>query len=214
MLERNRELQLARHATAGAEADITIANAPPNPTLSAGTSRLGPASGTDAGTLRNRRIDTSVGVTQLFERGRKRELRTEAAQFAADAARSDQVDVERQQRIAVEQTYYDLVLAQDKHRIALETAGLFDKTIDAAERRVQAGDLSRADLARLSVDALRARNEVQNAQLEQEKAQMALGYLIGMERDARRLRAADGWPAMRALPGMAEIERLIEAAPT
>src|SRR5205085_7956590 len=88
MLERNRELQLARHAVAGAEADITIAGAPPNPTLTLSTGRIG-SGGADAPPL-VRRIDTGVGVTQLFERGRKRELRTEAAQHAYAAAGSDQ----------------------------------------------------------------------------------------------------------------------------
>jgi cobalt-zinc-cadmium efflux system outer membrane protein len=212
MVERNRELQLARHAVAGAEADITIAGAAPNPTLTLSTARIGSVSGPDAPPLA-RRIDAGVGLTQLFERGRKRELRTEAAQYAFSAARSDQADVERQQRVAVDQAYYDLLLAQEKQRITEESAGLFDKTIEAAERRVQAGDLSRADLARLSVDALRSRNEVENARLDQNKAQVALAYLIGLERDAGRIRAAESWPQTAPIPGLSEIDRHVEQRP-
>ncbi|MEA3152838.1 MAG: outer membrane protein heavy metal efflux system [Betaproteobacteria bacterium] len=207
MLERNRELQLARHAVSGAEADITIAGAPPNPILTLSTARIGPADQDTSPLIR--RIDAGVGVTQLFERGRKRELRTEAARFAYTAAQNDQVDVERQQRIAVDQAYYDLLLAQEKQLVAEEGAGLFDKTIEAAERRVQAGDLSRADLARLSVDALRARNEVDNARLEQIKAQVTLAYLIGLERDAQRIRAAESWPPIAIAPALPEIERVV-----
>jgi cobalt-zinc-cadmium efflux system outer membrane protein len=176
MVERNRELQLARNATAGAEAEITIAGARPNPFLSLGAGRVGSARDSDAGRL-PKRIDTAVGVSQLIERGQEREIRTEAAQYNANAVRSDQVDVERQQRIALDSAYYDLMLAQEKQVIAIETSGLFDKTIDAAQRRVQAGDLSRADLARLNVDALRAKNELQNVKLEEAKAQVALAYL-------------------------------------
>jgi cobalt-zinc-cadmium efflux system outer membrane protein len=212
MVERNRELQLARHAVAGAEADITIAGAPPNPTLTLSTGRIGSVSGPDAPPLA-RRIDTGVGLTQLFERGRKRELRTEAARYAFTAARNDQADVERQQRVAVDQAYYDLLLAQEKQRITEESAALFDNTIQAAERRVQAGDLSRADLARLSVDALRSRNEVENARLDQSKAQVALAYLIGLERDARRIRAAESWPQAAPVPGISEIERYVDQRP-
>jgi cobalt-zinc-cadmium efflux system outer membrane protein len=208
MLERNRELQLARHAVSGAEADITIAGAPPNPLLTLSTARIGPADQDTSPLIR--RIDAGVAVTQLFERGRKRELRTEAARFAYTAAQNDQAEIERQQRIAVDQAYYDLLLAQEKQLVAEEGAGLFDKTIEAAERRVQAGDLSRADLARLSVDALRARNEVDNARLEQIKAQVALAYLIGLERDARRIRAAESWPPIAIVPALAEIERVVE----
>lgn len=209
MLERNHDLRIARHAVQGAEADVVIAGARPNPSLSVGSSRIGPGSGTDPAPLR-RRIENTVGVSQVFERGNRRELRTQVAEFAAAAARSDQGDVERQQRVAVEHAYYELVLAQDKQRIAAETAALFDKTIDAAERRVKAGDLSRADLARLTVDALRARNELQSARLERERAQVALAFLIGVERDARIVHAADGWPPATAVPALGELDRVVE----
>lgn len=210
MLERNRDLKLARHAVEGAEADIMIAGARPNPTLSAGSTRIGPGSGVDPGPLR-RRIESSVGVSQLFERGNRRELRTQAAELAASAARSDQGEVERQQRVAVDQAYYELVLAQERQGVAAEMAALFDKTIDAAERRVKAGDLSRTDLARLSVDALRAHNELRTARLERERAQVALAFLIGLERDAPALRAADGWPQVAPVPGAADLERAVDA---
>ena len=136
-------------------------------------------------------MDASIGISQLFERGRKRELRVQAAEYAAAAVRGDGLEVERQQRLAVEQTYYDLVLAQERQRIAAETAALFDKTIDAAERRVKSGDLARADLARLSVDALRARNEVELARQERAKAQVSLAYLLGVESDAPRIEASE-----------------------
>jgi len=208
MLERNRELQLARYAVAGAQADITIAGAPPNPTLNLGTARIGSAGNDDRPLVK--RIDASVGVSQLIERGGKRELRTEAAQYAYNAARSDQVDIERQQRAAVDQAYYDLLLAQEKQRISQDTAALFDKTLEAAERRVQAGDLSRADLARLSVDALKARNEVDNARLEQVRAQIALAYLIGLERDANRIQASESWPQLDTPPNLADVESVVE----
>jgi cobalt-zinc-cadmium efflux system outer membrane protein len=75
---------------------------------------------------------------------------------------------------------------------------------------VQAGDLSRADLARLNVDALRAKNELQNVRLEEEKAKVSLAYLIGMERDARRIRAAETWPALSAMPSLGDLDRVID----
>lgn len=212
LIERNRELQVARHTSASAEADVTIANARPNPALNIGAARIGGARDPTAGPL-PKRIDTAVGVTQLFERGGKREIRTEAARYSANAARSEQFDVERQQRVNLESAYYDLVLAQEKQAIASETAGLFGKTIEAASRRVDAGDLSRADLARLNVDALRAQNELQNVRLEEEKARYALAYIIGLERDAPRVRAMSSWPELLSTPGVADIERVIDQRP-
>ncbi|HEY0375002.1 MAG TPA: TolC family protein, partial [Amnibacterium sp.] len=93
----------------------------PDPSSWCTTPTLSPASEPDAAPL-VRRIDAGVGVTQLFERGRKRELRTDAARFAYAAAQNDQADVERQQRVAVDQAYYDLLLAQEKQLVAQEGA--------------------------------------------------------------------------------------------
>jgi outer membrane protein, heavy metal efflux system len=210
MLERNRELQIARLAVTGAEADVTIAGAAPNPVLSLANSRIGSANA-DAGPF-VKRMEQSVGVSQLFERGNKREIRREVARHTASAVRIEQYDVARQQSIALGQAYYDLLLAQERGRIAGETAGTFDKTLDAAQRRVQAGDLSRSDLARITVDALRARNEAQAIVLERDKAQLALGYLIGLERDAKLINAGDAWPALQP-PAAANVERVVDQRP-
>jgi len=60
--------------------------------------------------------------------------------------------------------------------------------------RLKAGDVAAADLSRLRVDALRAENEVRAAQADRRRAQNALGYLIGAEREAASIRAADAWP--------------------
>jgi outer membrane protein, heavy metal efflux system len=207
MLERNRELQIARLAVTGAEADVAIAGAAPNPVFSVANSRIGPGS-SDAGTLA-KRMEQSVALSQLFERGNKRELRREVAQHTASAVRIEQYDVARQQRIALAQAYYDLLLAQERGRIAAETAATFDKTLDAAQRRVQAGDLSRSDLARITVDALRARNEAQSIALERDKAQLALGFLIGLERDARLINAGDAWPALQP-PVTSNVDRIVD----
>lgn len=194
-LERNRELQAARRAVEGAEADVITAGARPNPNLSISASSL--SNNLGPGSLPNKRIDTVVGLSQLFERGNKAGLRTQSAQSLASAVRGDQRDVERVQRVALHGAYYDLLQAQDKLRITGETAALFQKSIDALNIRLKAGDVAAVDVSRMSVDALRARNDARAAQAELEKAQSALAYMIDADRDAARLRAADAWPALQ-----------------
>jgi cobalt-zinc-cadmium efflux system outer membrane protein len=71
----------------------------------------------------------------MFERGGKREIRMEAADHNIRASRGDYADIQRQQKVALYSAYYDLVAAQERQRISTETAGLFQKTIDAVERR-------------------------------------------------------------------------------
>lgn len=193
-LERNRELLTARRAIEGAEADVITAGARPNPTLLFSTNSISRSLG--SGSLLDKRIDTTVGVTQLFERGNKAGLRTDAARSVVTAVRSDERDVERTQRVALHGAYYDLLQAQDKLRIATDTAALFQKSIDALTLRLKAGDVAAVDVSRMTVDALRARNDARGAQADVEKSQSALAYLIGVDRDAARLRAADNWPAL------------------
>lgn len=193
--ERNRALLSARRIAEGAEADVLSAAAAPNPELSVGSARINPRTGIGPGKLTDKYVDTVIGISQVFERGNKRGLRTEAAQFNAAAARNDENDVTRQQRLMLQTAYYDLKLAQERFRISSTTADLFDKSVAAAEHRLRAGDIAATELSRIQVDALRARNDARNARAERERNQLALGYLIGAERDAGRIIATDPWPA-------------------
>ena len=213
LAQRNRELQLAQRAVEGAEADAISASARPNPALSIGTSQISPNQGVGSGGLWSKRVDTVIGVSQLFERGNKRELRTGVAEANVRATRSDRAEIERQQRAALQAAYFDLLLAQDKQGIVGETAKSYRKTLDAAQLRLKAGDIAATDLARLSVDALRAQNDVRSAQAELARARLALGYLIGAERDAARIRAADPWPAITAAPAVTELDAIVDARP-
>lgn len=211
-LERNREIQFARRAAESSEADVLSASAAPNPEVSVSTSRISPTIGIGTGPLSQKRMDTVVGIAQIFERGNKRELRTEAAQFSATAARNDERDIVRQQTQGLYFAYYDLLLAQERLKIAETTAELFEKSVTAAERRFSAGDIAATDLSRIRVDALRARNDARSAKADLQRNQFALGYLIGAEQDAGRLVAADSWPAAttRAGDSDADAERVLE----
>jgi cobalt-zinc-cadmium efflux system outer membrane protein len=206
---RNRELQIGQRLVEGAEADRLSAAQRPNPNLSFNASPLNPHSGIGSGDARDKQIGSTIGLQQLFERGNKRELRMEAADHNIRASRGDYADIQRQQKVALYSAYYDLVAAQEKLRISTETAGLFQKTIDAVERRLQAGDIARSEVARIRVDALRAQNDARTAQAERQKAQTALAYMMGAERDAARINATDGWPDVGMAPGALEIDKAL-----
>jgi cobalt-zinc-cadmium efflux system outer membrane protein len=209
-LQKNRELQAARRAIEGAEADVITAGARPNPNLSISTSSISRPLG--SGSITDKYIDTIVGLSQVFERGNKAGLRTESAQSLVTAAHSDKRDMERMQRVVLHGAYYDLLQAQEKLRIADETAALFQKSLDALNIRLQAGDVAAVDVSRMSVDALRARNDVRAAQADLEKSQSALAYMIGADNTAARLRAADPWPA-RERPDLQITDSVLDARP-
>ncbi len=207
---RNREVQLGRRLVDGAEADRLSAGARPNPTAFATAGKFNSRQGNYSGDLRDKQMDTVFGVQQLFERGNKRELRMGIADSNIEVSRGEFADIRRQQKVALYVAYYDLVAAQERLRIASETAASFQKTIDAVERRLKAGDISAADVARIRVDALRAQNDARSARAERLKAQTQLAYVIGAERDTAAINAADDWPALGDEIGAAEIDKALD----
>jgi cobalt-zinc-cadmium efflux system outer membrane protein len=196
----NHDLRLALAAVQAAQAAIQTSDTAPNPVLTMQTVNINPSQGIGAGPLRSKTIDSSVRIDQQIERGGKRALRIDNAQYLEQASRADLADVRRQLKLAVTQAYYDLLAAQEKRDIVRDTAGLFDSTLDAARRRRKAGDLAGADVSRVEVDALRAANDVDLADAELRRAQQALALALGAPQEARRLRAIDPWPDLAA-PG-------------
>jgi cobalt-zinc-cadmium efflux system outer membrane protein len=211
LAERSRDLIAARRALESATALRGVAAVRPNPTLSLDSSSISTNPGIGGGPLNKKRIDTVLRIDQPFERGNKRELRMDAAEGLERAARGDSLDVLRTQLAQLRGAYYDLKQAEEKVALLGETAQLFSRTLAAAQARVKAGDLAAADASRVQVDQERAQNDARAAQAELARARLALAYLIGEERGAPELRAADPWPAATR-PDPAEVERAIAVA--
>ena len=207
--EQNYDLKLSLINVSRSQANVDIAQAPPNPIVSLSTSgvRLG---NNGSGSIWNKRIDSIVHVDQLIERGGKRELRTENARQQLRAARFDRKDVERQVSLLVAYAYIDLKTAQDKHAGAIDTSQLLEAVFQAARLRKSAGDVAGADVERVRVDLLRARNEVDAAMAELMRARRALGLILGINEAVETLHASDPWPSvdtvdMTGRPSVADI---------
>ena len=195
-VERNPDLRMARAALESARANIQAAGAAPNPILSLSTSSISTSGNTGGGPLWRRQIDSVVGVSQLIERGGKRELRRENAEHNLRAADADLSDVRRQLRMMVGQAYVDLHAAQDRVAVTREASRLMDDTLGAAQIRRDAGDIAGADVERVRVDVLRARNELAAAEGELKRSQHALALLLADVERAGQLEAADAWPSL------------------
>lgn len=212
LLQKNRELQAARRAVEAAQATTFAAGQRPNPNLSLSTVNISPNRGVGSGSLKDKTVDSTIRLDQLIERGNKRELRISTARKLEAASSEDLADVLRQQRLALRGSYYDLALAQDKVAISADTAELFQRTLQAAELRLKAGDIASSDVARIRVDALRAQNDARGVEADRRRAQLALAYLIGVEQRADSLKATDAWPVPQAMAAM-DVDQLIERRP-
>lgn len=201
----NHDARLADIAVTSADAGVTQAQAAPNPSLTVQTANINPAAGVGPGGLRSKTVDSTFRIDQLIERGGKRELRGAAAERLARAARSDAADTRRQLRRDVSQSYFDLLAAQERVGILDDLAKLSDHTLDAAEKRQRAGDLAAADVARLRIDTLRARNDAEGARADLAQAQRALELLLGHEAGETPV-ATDSWPSTAPAPTDSAVE--------
>ena len=201
----NLDVSLARRALAAAQADVASADHAPAPVLSAKAASIDLQNGVGTGNLlRDKRIDKSLGIDWTWERGNKRELRTRAAKFSADAAQADLQEVQVQQQLAAAGAYYDLMAAQERiahvEAIARSAADLST----TAQRRVGAGDLSRQEALRTEIEAQRAGSEVRSAQAERQKAAAAMSLLTGL---SQPFSVVADWPALdAAVSGMPDVE--------
>ena len=211
--EHSRELLSAKRSVQAAEADRAAAAQFPNPTLSAGVSAISANNLQGPGSLREKPIDTVVELSQRFERGNKRALRTEVAQGNLDASRNDLQDALRQQTLSMRGAFYDLMLDQERLRVSEETAALLRRSVIAAELRLRNGDIAASDVSRLRVDALRAENDQRQARADLEKAQVGLSYFLGLEASAARIHAEQDWPTPVGPPPASDIDAILDRRP-
>ena len=212
LAQKNRELRAARRAVEAAQAATLSASQRPNPNLSLSTVNISPGRGVGAGPLRDKAVDSTVRLDQLIERGNKRELRVSTAKRLEAASGEDLADMLRQQRLTLRGGYYDLLLAQDRVALSAATAELYQRSLQAADLRLAAGDIASSDVARIRVDALRAQNDARAAEAERRRAQLAFAYLIGAEQHADQIMATDAWPVPQPATPI-DLDQLIERRP-
>jgi cobalt-zinc-cadmium efflux system outer membrane protein len=215
----NFDVAVARRGVAAAQADVVAADHAPLPILSAKAGSIDLQNGIGAGPLwQQKRIDKGVGLDWTWERGNKRSLRTQATQRSAQAAQADLSDTVTLQRILALQAFYDWLAAQERVEeikgIALSTQALSD----AAQRRLQAGDLSAQDATRTAIEAARARADAQQADLERQRAALVLSQLTALSGNPLLWRARAEWPDQGARPdalqdATARLDDLIEQRP-
>jgi len=183
----NRDVRVARRAVEAAEADLMTAGQRANPTLALGANNINPRVGIGSGNLRDKALDASIRLEQLFERGGKLGLRKRQFDSLLAASRSDMVDIMRLQRLAIRVAFFDVAVAQERKRLTREAAALFEQTLSAAEKRQRAGDIASADVNRIKLDAARADNDARQANADLKRLRLELAKLIGVDRDAQNL---------------------------
>ena len=197
--QNNLDVSFARRALAGAQGDVAAADRAPIPVLTTKAASIDLQRGVGGGNLiRDKRIDKSIGLDWTYERGNKRELRTQAAQRLASAAQEDIEDIKIQQQITTAAAYFDLLAAQERIEQVGQIARSAAQLANTANRRVQAGDLAAQDAARIEIEAQRASTDLATAQFDRQRAALLLAQLTGFT-GVGTLQAQADWPARKSV---------------
>jgi len=178
----NHALQAMRTTIQQSLAEEITANLRPNPTLGLDAQFL-PIFQPDK--LNADYLDQSAqfdaGIGYLFERGRKRQHRLQAAKDQTAVVRSLVSDNERQLVFNVSQQFVDVLLAESTLEFAQQDLDSFQKTVDISKERFRAGDMSEGDFLKIKLQLLQFQSDVSAAKLAKLQSLAALRQLLGFE---------------------------------
>jgi len=181
-LQHNHALQALRSTIQQSLAEEITANLRPNPTLGldAQFMPIFQPDKLDADYL-DQSAQFDAGIGYLFERGKKRQHRLQAAKDQTAVVRSLVSDNERQLVFNVGQQFVDALLAESMLEFAQQDLDSFQKTVDISKERLRAGDMSEGDFLKIKLQLLQFQSDVNAAKLARLQSLAALRQLLGFE---------------------------------
>ncbi|HLW89063.1 MAG TPA: TolC family protein [Terriglobales bacterium] len=162
------------------QAQEITANLRPNPVLGADSQFIPFFSPQDfSGTNLNETQQFDIGIGYLFERGRKRQRRLQAARDQTSVTRAQVADAERTLAFSVGQQFVSVLLAESTLQFALQDLKSFQQTVDIGEAQLKAGSLSEADYLKIKLQLLQFQTDVSSARLAKVQALVSLRETLG-----------------------------------
>ena len=181
-LEHNHNLLAARTTIQQNEAEEITANLRPNPVL-LGDSQFLPIfqpHNFSADYLDNT-AQFDIAVSYLFERGRKRQHRLQAAKDQTAVTRWQVADNERALTFNVAMDFINVELAESTLELANQDLKSFQETVDITEARYKAGNIGLDDFLKMKLQLLQFQTDVAQARLARVQGLSDLRQLLGYE---------------------------------
>jgi cobalt-zinc-cadmium efflux system outer membrane protein len=181
-IQHNHSLEAARTTILQNQAQEITANLRPNPVL------LGDAQFLPVFTPSNVNGDYfdngaqfDLGVGYLFERGKKRQHRLQAAKDVTAVTTATVADDERTLTFNVASQFIAALLAQADLDSAQKDLESFQQTVDLGQASFAAGAMSEGDLIKIKLQLLQFQMDVSSARLARVQALASLRQLLGYE---------------------------------
>ncbi len=165
------------------KAQEITANLRPNPVLSWDTQYLpifSPSLFTDSNYWETQ-AQYDVGIGYLFERGKKRQHRLDAAKTATAVTEAQVTDAQRTVLASAAQLFASALLAKSNLEFADGLLDSYKKTVKISEDRFNAGAMSRNDLLKIQLQQLQFETDVNDARLAKTQALTSLRQFLGFD---------------------------------
>jgi cobalt-zinc-cadmium efflux system outer membrane protein len=181
-LAHNHALKASRTLILQNQAQEITANLRPNPTLGADTQFIpffSPQYFSGDNVEVTQQFD--IGISYLFERGKKRQHRLQAARDATAVTRAQVADSERTLAFSVGQQFVSVLLAESTLQFALEDLKGFQQTVDISEAQFKAGFIGDGDYLKIKLQLLQFQTDVSSARLAKVQALTGLRQFFGYD---------------------------------
>lgn len=184
LIQRNLNVVAAKYQIEAGRAARLLASYKPNPVLTIGIEQLPMNRGlwkNLAATDPNAAAQPTytIRVDKVIERGGKRELRTEQADFQLKANEAQMLDAVRTQLFQLRQAYAQATLARENLLLAEATAEQYEQTEKLTEAKVENGDLPGVEVYRARAGRLQFQQAVLQARTAYEQATRDVLNLLG-----------------------------------
>src|SRR5277367_3498788 len=181
-LRHNHNILAARTTIQQSEAEETTANLRPNPVILSDWQFLPIFQPTQfSADYLDNIAQFDLGVSYLFERGKKRQHRLQAARDLTAVTRSQVADNERSLTFGVATGFINVELAESTLALAMQDLKSFPNTLDISQARYNAGDIGEGDLLKIKLQMLQFQTDVSAAQLARVQGLSDLRQLLGYE---------------------------------
>src|SRR5262249_39595095 len=186
LLQRNLTIMASRYQIEVARAARLIATYKPNPVVTLGAEQI-PFSSPLNDLPRFFATDSNAGAQPTYtfrfdkitERGGKRELRTEQADFQLKTSEAQMLDAIRTQLFQLRQAFNNAILARQNLILAQTTQQQYEQTEKLTQVRLDSGDLPALELYRVRAGKLQYQQAVLQAESTYDQATRDILNLLG-----------------------------------
>lgn len=208
-LEHNHSLLATRTTVQQNEAEEITANLRPDPVLLGDVQYL-PIF--QPGNFSSDYLDNSaefdLGVSYLFERGKKRQHRLQAARDATAVTRAQVSDAERTLEYNVATDFINVELAESTLELAKDDLKSFENTVNITEARYKAGEIGYDDFLKMKLQLLQFQMDVSQAKLARAQGLSDLRQLLGYESVSEHYDVASSFDYQAIKSGLEDLQSI------